>query len=717
MRVLFSTTPLDGHFRPLLPLARALRAARPRDRVRHGGLLASACRGRGLRGARRRGGPRRRQGRSDLDAVLGRRSRRCRRSTGGRTSSRTSSPQGHAPLKLPELLDVARAWQRAGGRVRERRPRGAGRRRLARASVRQPLVRDDGLALDPRARRAGTSRRSGARRALEPDPVRGRVRGLYVDVVPPLLAGERPLCAEHPAAARGGGAGRAPPPWLERAAAAARLRDHGHGLQPARVLRAAARRARRRRRRRAASPSAATSIRPSSATCPPNVRVERFVPQDAGAASLRRRRLARRLGHACSARSRTALPLVLRPAGRRPVRQRGPLRARGRRGRACAPERASRRTRSRPRCGACSTEPAYAEAARAIAGRDSRQMRTAEEVAAAVEEHVGASLVWPRVCTRPHRAGRGRAGRGRRRGRRRRGGAHRRRGRRRVDRRGGAEAARGRAAARALARGPRRRRGARSPPRRGALRRREAAAGGGDLRALRLARGEARRRLRGLAGERGPDRAARRPLSAQLARAAPRRAVALLGRHRRRADRLARGARRRAGHAVRGPRGRPHPRAGLRARPARLRRQLRLPDRGQDAGRAAASGSPPTGRCAGGCSTGSRCSGSAAPSPRAAPSRRRASWRRTTSTRSSPMRSVATTREIRRRRSPASARSAAASRTRRRCASTSACCCSGRRTSRRRSASSSWPRKAEPGSRIAAEAKRYLDAVRNAGTS
>ena len=26
MRVLFSTTPLDGHFRPLLPLARALRA-------------------------------------------------------------------------------------------------------------------------------------------------------------------------------------------------------------------------------------------------------------------------------------------------------------------------------------------------------------------------------------------------------------------------------------------------------------------------------------------------------------------------------------------------------------------------------------------------------------------------------------------------------------------------------------------------------------------
>ena len=201
-----------------------------------------------------------------------------------------------------------------------------------------------------------------------------------------------------------------------------------------------------------------------------------------------------------------------------------------------------------------------------------------------------------------------------------------------------------------------------------------------DLRALRLARGEARRRLRGLAGERGPDRAARRALSPQLARAAPRRAGPLLGRHGRRADRLARGARRRAGHAVRGPRGRLHPRAGLRARPARLRRQLRLPDRGRDAGRAAAAGSPPTGRCAGGCSTGSRCRDSAARSPRAAPSRRRGSSRRTTSTRSSPMRSGATTRETRRRRSPASARSAAASRMRRRCASTSACCCSGRRT-------------------------------------
>ena len=57
-----------------------------------------------------------------------------------------------------------------------------------------------------------------------------------------------------------------------------------------------------------------------------------------------------------------------------------------------------------------------------------------------------------------------------------------------------------------------------------------------DLRPLRLARGEARRGVCGLAGEQGPDRAARRALSAQRARPAARRARALLGRHRRCVD-------------------------------------------------------------------------------------------------------------------------------------------------------------------------------------
>ena len=147
-------------------------------------------------------------------------------------------------------------------------------------------------------------------------------------------------------------------------------------------------------------------------------------------------------------------------------------------------------------------------------------------------------------------------------------------------------------------------------------------AGRAHLRPLRLARGEARRRLRGVAGERGPDRAARRALPAQRARPAPRRARALLGGHRRRAHRLARGARRRARHAVRRPRGRPDP-PEARARAARLHAELRLPDRGRDAGRAARAAPRPTRACAAASSTGSRCSGSAGRSRRGAPSPRR----------------------------------------------------------------------------------------------
>ena len=92
MRLLFCTTPLDGHFRPLLPLARSL-AARGHDvafataaswhaHVEAEGFEALAAgadhaAARGVRLTR-----------------AGTRSRSCRRSTGGRTSSRTSSRKG-----------------------------------------------------------------------------------------------------------------------------------------------------------------------------------------------------------------------------------------------------------------------------------------------------------------------------------------------------------------------------------------------------------------------------------------------------------------------------------------------------------------------------------------------------------------------------------------------------------------------------------------------
>ena len=181
----------------------------------------------------------------------------------------------------------------------------------------------------------------------------------------------------------------------------------------------------------------------------------------------------------------------------------------------------------------------------------------------------GPSLVWPRVCTHPHRAGRRRAGSGRRCGRRRRGGAHGRRGRRRVDRGGGAEAARRafrRSSSRSGSATTRRRPTSAAPQR-------STPTGSGSRRRPIFARYDSLEAKLGAAFAAWPaseDRIEQLGAlyPAELARAAPRRAVPLLGRHERGADRLARGARRRAGYAVRGPSGRLHPRAGLRARPA-----------------------------------------------------------------------------------------------------------------------------------------------------
>ena len=299
-------------------------------------------------------------------------------------------------------------------------------------------------------------------------------------------------------------------------------------------------------------------------------------------------------------------------------------------------------------------------------------------------------LVWPRVRACPHRADRRRARRARGGGRRRRGGALRGRGR---------LPSGGRAASRNRARASRRSRsrsGVRDDAEARDLRRaaelyepgkrKEAAA---IFAPLRLARGEARRRVRGLAGERGPDRAARRALSAQRARPAPRRARALLGGHRRGADRLARGPRRRARHALRGARGRSDLRQRLRARAARLHRQLRLPDRGRDAGGAARAACGRPDACAAGSSTGSRCSGSAGRSRRGAPSPRRVELAPNDVDalvadavgRYDKSESLGGVLAARPAHPPFPA-------TRRRCASTSGCCCSGSETCTRRSASS-----------------------------
>ena len=104
-------------------------------------------------------------------------------------------------------------------------------------------------------------------------------------------------------------------------------------------------------------------------------------------------------------------------------------------------------------------------------------------------------LVWPRVRTRPHCAGRRRAGCGRCGRRRRRGDSHGGGGRVAGRGRAAADATQGLPAARALLGRPRRRRGRRPAQRGTALPGRQAAGGRGDLRPLRLARGEARHRV------------------------------------------------------------------------------------------------------------------------------------------------------------------------------------------------------------------------------
>ena len=219
----------------------------------------------------------------------------------------------------------------------------------------------------------------------------------------------------------------------------------------------------------------------------------------------------------------------------------------------------------------------------------------------------------------------------------------------------------------------------RAPTRTAVLRLRPPRAGADDLRPLRLARGEARRGLRGLARDRGSGRAARRALPSQRTRPAPRRAGAPLGGHRRCGRRLARGARRRAGHAVRGlGRRPPPPRAG--ARPAGLHAELPLPGARRHACGTArgATGRPQPGgpadlrdRAAATRPAGLRASrlrGSAA------------AWRRTTSTRWSPTQSGGTRRAIWPVPSAASARSRAGFPSRRACAFTSASSSSGRAT-------------------------------------
>ncbi len=380
MRVLFSTTPLDGHFRPLLPLARALRARgheiafataaswHPVVEAEGFEALAAGADHTAAKGVRLDAG---------WDAIqelpaLDRR----------QYVFSYLFAQGHAPLKLPALLDAARAW-RAQAVVYESGDLAAP---VVAASLRLPSVNHGfgtmvSLSILERAAPAvATLWRSAG---LEPAPYAGAFEGLYVDVVPPLLAEDRPLCPSIRLRLANGEPVE-PPPWLERLprplvyatmgtvfnrpASFAPLVD---GLASAGV---------------GALLTVGRNVDPSElGDVPPAIRVEQFVPQGQVLPSC-----AAVVSHGGSGTLlgtlAAGLPLVLIPQGADQFEN------------AARCERAGAAVVLPPEdvtgdavaaaVRLVLSEPAYAEAARAIAA-EFAEMGTAEEAAGAVEEHVG----------------------------------------------------------------------------------------------------------------------------------------------------------------------------------------------------------------------------------------------------------------------------------------------------------------------------------------
>ena len=380
MRVLFSTTPLDGHFRPLLPLARALRARgheiafataaswHPVVEAEGFEALAAGADHTAARGVR-------------LDAAWDGIQELPALDRRPYVFSYLFA-QGHAPLKLPALLDVARAW-RAQAIVYESGDLAAP---VVAASLRLPSVNHGfgtmvSLSILERAAPAvATLWRSAG---LEPAPYAGAFEGLYVDVVPPLLADERPLCPSI-RLRLADGEPVDPPPWLERLprplvyatmgtvfnrpASFAPLVD---GLASAGV---------------GALLTVGRNVDPSElGDVPPAIRVEQFVPQGQVLASC-----AAVVSHGGSGTVlgtlAAGLPLVLLPQGADQFEN------------AVRCERAGAAVVLAPdevtgdavaaAVRLVLSEPAYAEAARVIAA-EFAAMGTAEEAAGAVEEHVG----------------------------------------------------------------------------------------------------------------------------------------------------------------------------------------------------------------------------------------------------------------------------------------------------------------------------------------
>ena len=201
---------------------------------------------------------------------------------------------------------------------------------------------------------------------------------------PPMLARRTAALPEHPAAARGRRAGD------RTAVARAELRrplvyaTMGTVFNTARVVRAAARRALRARPSARSSPSAATSIRRARRrAC--DVRVEQFVPQDARAALPARPSSRTAAPARCSAALTAGLPLVLLPQGADQFDNAARCERAG--AALSVPPDDADSGRGRGRLRPCSSEPSYRGGGRADRRPRFAEMQTADEVAAAVEEH------------------------------------------------------------------------------------------------------------------------------------------------------------------------------------------------------------------------------------------------------------------------------------------------------------------------------------------
>lgn len=208
MRILFSCLALEGHFRPMLPLAHALTALGHEVAFATASSMEPQLRAEGF--GTLPAGISQREFRSRLEPYLAEYVPPERLRIVG-FPLRFSTIQ--APPKLPDLLEIGRSW-RPDAVVHESADLAAP---LAAAALGLPSVNHSFGAMTPLAvLEAASTAVAPLWRAtgVEPAPYAGSFRGPYVDICPPALAWEeplskrismRPFTPEPPH----------PPPWLE----------------------------------------------------------------------------------------------------------------------------------------------------------------------------------------------------------------------------------------------------------------------------------------------------------------------------------------------------------------------------------------------------------------------------------------------------------------------------------------------------------------------